>query len=311
MSATITSLAAARPRDDAATTQGSPSGADLCAIAAESERLHAKIREVAGYLDQVSDHVASHADAVEELDRRADALTETNDSVREAAVASSAEAEAARGRAENSKERVNVALSDIHELVGAVDSIQARLTDLQGALGRVGEVTGTIQSIAQQTNLLALNAAIEAARAGDAGRGFAVVANEVKALAGETARATQTIERSLAQLDEQAKELIGEGAHASSFADRVSTGTRAIGGVVDHVVDTLPTMSSETGELCQEADAIGEASRSFRDTLGALSSRTRASRDELENARDRVSALRSVAERMQRDSGTLSSAPRE
>ena len=57
----------------------------------------------------------------------------------------------------------------------------------------IGKVTELINAIAGQTNLLALNATIEAARAGEAGRGFAVVAQEVKALAGQTATATQDI----------------------------------------------------------------------------------------------------------------------
>ncbi|SHJ73082.1 Methyl-accepting chemotaxis protein [Roseomonas rosea] len=75
---------------------------------------------------------------------------------------------------------------------------EARQTDavvqaLAENAARIGDVVRLIGDIAGQTNLLALNATIEAARAGEAGRGFAVVASEVKALATQTARATEEI----------------------------------------------------------------------------------------------------------------------
>ena len=69
----------------------------------------------------------------------------------------------------------------------------AEIEGLAAATQRIDGVLSLIQAIAEQTNLLALNATIEAARAGDAGRGFAVVAHEVKALAGQTAKATAEI----------------------------------------------------------------------------------------------------------------------
>ncbi|MDO9299473.1 globin-coupled sensor protein, partial [Bradyrhizobium sp.] len=87
-----------------------------------------------------------------------------------------------------------IALSAVQQ----ADETDARINALSQAASRIGDVVKLITSVAEQTNLLALNATIEAARAGDAGRGFAVVAQEVKALASQTAKATDEISTQIA-----------------------------------------------------------------------------------------------------------------
>jgi methyl-accepting chemotaxis protein len=74
-----------------------------------------------------------------------------------------------------------------------IGRVGATMLEIQASSRSIGEIIGTIDSIAFQTNILALNAAVEAARAGMQGRGFAVVAAEVRALAQRSALAARKI----------------------------------------------------------------------------------------------------------------------
>ena len=139
-----------------------------------------------------------------------------------------------------SSEIANQAVQDAQRTNGIVQALST------GA-EKIGEVVKLIHSIAAQTNLLALNATIEAARAGESGRGFAVVASEVKALANQTAKATEEISAQVAAMQ-------------SSTSEAVSS----IGGISQTIAQMSEITSSISTSIDQQGDATREIARNIQ-----------------------------------------------
>jgi len=95
---------------------------------------------------------------------------------------------------------VGASTASVEQIGEALRKLATRAAALTQATAQITEIVGNIDAIASQTNMLALNATIEAARAGESGRGFAVVAQEVKALSGQTAKATEDIRKRIQRL---------------------------------------------------------------------------------------------------------------
>ena len=152
-----------------------------------------------------------------------------------------------------------------------------RIADLSKAGTQIGEVVKLITSIAEQTNLLALNATIEAARAGEAGRGFAVVAQEVKSLAGQTARATEEISRHIANMQIATEESVGAIRAIGLTIERISDISTSISGAIDqqsaatnNIVQSVHAAAQGTMEVSANIERVADGANQTEDSSSQM-----------------------------------------
>ena len=175
---------------------------------------------------------------------------------------------------------------------------------LAAAADEVGDIISLIREVAGQTNLLALNATIEAARAGEAGRGFAVVASEVKALADQTAKATETIARQIDGIRASTQDTVGAIGAIRETIEAMSDFTVSVAASVEEQVEASGRISesvqsvatgsqtaysyvdSLSGNVAQTSDAAG----TVREAAQNASARTEALRGEIETFLGKIAA---------------------
>jgi methyl-accepting chemotaxis protein len=289
------------------------------ATAAAAEQRKAELRnfveQFRGSVGGILDKVLSSSGEFERVARQ---LTDTARSTADLSAQSA-------GASENASEHVRTAASASDELSQSISEItrrvqesneisaeavrQAEATDqrmaqLSEAGARIGDVVKLITSIAEQTNLLALNATIEAARAGDAGRGFAVVAQEVKTLAGQTAKATDEISNQIASMQLATEESVTAIKAIGQTIERISGIAGSISAAVEqqrsathNIAASVRAAASGTADVAvnvrhaaKGASETGETSSRMFASAQALSGESLHLKAEVDSFLDRVHA---------------------
>lgn len=134
------------------------------------------------------------------------------------------------------------------------------VTQLRSSSDKINQINELITTITNQTKILAMNATIEAARAGEAGRGFGVVASEVKALAEQTASATDQVAAMIKELQ----------VHAQATTDTmasIDTVMQQVGETQNKISDSINEQDRAAGAIAQNIESMAQGSRQIVDLV--------------------------------------------
>jgi methyl-accepting chemotaxis protein len=232
-------------------------------IEAEIEAFRSSVTSVLANTDRMTGELTETAQTLSSIARAAGRQSIETASTADATSANVQTVATATSQLGDSVQAIKGKIHDATQIVQRASGMAGRANETMGALAssaqHIDEVVGFIRNIAGQTNLLALNATIESARAGEAGRGFAVVASEVKALAIQTAKATEEISSQIAEVQSATKQAVDNvGAIAAIMGD-IDSFTASIAAAVDQQNAATTDISRNIGQAAAGTTSVAQS----------------------------------------------------
>lgn len=244
--------------------------------------INAVVEAVATSASQMQSTAESMSATASNNSDRASVVGRASDNARQNVQTVAAAAEELNASVSEVSRQVMQSSEIARKAVGEAEQTNSTVQLLSGGAEKIGLVVQLIQSIAEQTNLLALNATIEAARAGEAGRGFAVVASEVKALATQTAKATEEIASQVTNMQSTTADAvlaisgIAETIkQMSDIAGEISSAVEKQGAATGEIARSIQAAATGSNEISEHIGGVGEAAAATGATATEVLSRAR------------------------------------
>jgi methyl-accepting chemotaxis protein len=231
-----------------------------------------KLEQLTSRFDHnVSTLTGALADAAKEMETTAQSMTATADQTNHNSIAVAGAVEQTSASVQTVASATEEMSASIHEIgqqmtrsstiatKAAEDAgkTDAKVQELAAGAERIGNIINLINGLAAQTNLLALNATIEAARAGESGRGFAVVASEVKALAAETAKATDEIAAQVKEIQAATGETVAAIQGISTTISEMAKISNGIAAAIEEQGAATREISHNVNEVARATEQVG------------------------------------------------------
>jgi len=264
----------------------------------QKQRAEGAKREMMSKL--ADDFDSSVGGIIESVSSAAAELNATAQSMASIAEETSSQASAVSAASEEASTNVQTVASATEQMSATVQEINSQVADasvaakkavedvattagqmqtLAKTADKIGDVVSLIKDIAEQTNLLALNATIESARAGEAGKGFAVVASEVKALATETAKATESISEHILEIQSATGDAVTSIDDIGNVIKQIEESSTAIaaameeqGATTQEVARNVQKAASGTQEVTSNIAGVTQASQEAGAASGQVTS---------------------------------------
>ena len=284
---------------------------------AETERKAAMMQMADDFERSVKGVVDTVASASTELQAAAQSLSHTAERASQQSTAVAAAIEQTSANVQtvaSASEELSASIGEIGRQIAQSATVAGQAVEQAGRTSRsvdglakaaqkIEDVVRLIKDIASQTNLLALNATIEAARAGDAGKGFAVVATEVKALANQTALATEEIQTQVSEIQRATSGTAREISGIGGIIDEINQVTTAIAAAIEE-------QGAATGEITRNVQQAANGTQEVADTIVGVSAAAGDTGAAAGQVLSSATELSQQAERMRREVATFVAAVR-